>query len=264
MDTNENEFPVPAVRVRKRGRPSAVWIVPILALVAAGALVIRTYLRIGPKIEITFATADGIEAGKTEVRFKNVPVGKVTAVDISDDNLRIVATVELTHSGAGVAVSDSQFWVERPRIGVGGVSGLGTLLSGAFIQVDIGTATDKKDSFVGLEKPPGVTHDQEGRQFRLTASDAGSLAAQSPIYVRGTKVGTITSLELSADGKSVELELFVYAPYDHLVTESTVFWNASGLDVALDASGLRVNTQSLATVVGGGVAFGSRNSATVT
>ena len=259
MDANDNEFPTPAVHTKKRGRPSAVWIIPILAVVAAGALAIRTYLRIGPTIYITFENADGIEAGKSEVRFKNVPVGKVTAVDISNDNKRIVASVELTHGGAGLAVSDSQFWVERPRVGVGGVSGLGTLLSGAFIQVDVGTSTEKENTFVGLEKPPGVTHDQQGRRFRLTAGDAGSLAAESPVYLLRTKVGTITSLELAPDGKSVDIDIFVYAPYDQLVSVNAVFWNASGLDVTLDASGLRVNTQSLATVVAGGVAFGMRD-----
>ncbi|MBA3459415.1 MAG: MCE family protein [Deltaproteobacteria bacterium] len=259
MNANDNEFPVPAINTRKRGRPSAVWIVPILAVVAAGALAIRTYLRIGPTIQITFNTAEGIEAGKSEVRFKNVPVGKVTAVDISSDKKRVVVSVELTKSGAGLAVSDSTFWVERPRIGVGGVSGLGTLLSGAFIQVDVGTSTDEEDSFVGLEKPPGVTQDQKGRRFRLTSKDAGSLAPQSPVYLLRTKVGTITSLELAPDGKSVEIDIFVYAPYDQHVSEASVFWNASGLDVTIDATGLRVNTQSLATVVGGGVAFGVRD-----
>ena len=264
MDATDNEFPVPIVHKHKRGRPSAVWIIPILAIVAAGGLAIRTYLRIGPTIYITFDNADGIEAGKSEVRFKNVPVGKVTAVDITGDHKRIVASVELTQGGAGVAVKDSQFWVERPRIGVGGVSGLGTLISGAFIQVDVGTSTEEASKFLGLEKPPGVYHDQQGRRFRLTASDGGSLAAQSPIYLRRKQVGTITSLELAPDGKSVEIDAFVYAPYDQLVTDNAVFWNASGLDVTLDASGLRVNTQSLATVVAGGVAFADRDPDAVT
>jgi paraquat-inducible protein B len=258
MSPNDNEFPVPIVRTRKRGRLSAVWIVPILAVLAAGALAVRTYLRIGPTIYITFETADGLETGKSEVRFKNVPVGKVTGVRILSDHKRIMASIELTPDAAGLAVSDSRFWVERPRIGVGGVSGLGTLISGAFIQVDVGMSKQKEDRFVGLEKNPGVLHDQPGRRFRLTASDAGSLDTQSPVYRRRTKVGTVTSIELAADGKSVEIDIFVFAPYDQLVSDTTVFWNASGLDVSIDASGLRVNTQSLATVVAGGIAFGVR------
>src|SRR3954470_19165926 len=188
MDVDNKELPVPVYR---RGRLSTVWIVPLLAIVAAGALAIRTYLRMGPTIYITFDSADGIEAGVSQVRFKNVPVGKVTAVDISSDRKRIVAKVELTKSGASLAVSDSQFWVERPRIGVGGVSGLGTLISGAFIQVDVGTSTDEVSSFVGLEKPPGVTSDQHGTRFKLTTTDAGSLAPQSPVYIQRQSVGTI-------------------------------------------------------------------------
>src|SRR5664279_4924240 len=163
---NDETFAVPHLHHRKRGRPSAVWIVPVIAIVAAGALAVRTYLHTGPTIHITFNTADGIEGGKSEVRYKNVPVGKVTSVDLTPDRQHIVATVQLTHGGASLATKDSQFWVERPRIGVGGVSGLGTLLSGAFIGVDVGTSTEEVKSFVGLEKPPGVTSDQHGTRYK--------------------------------------------------------------------------------------------------
>jgi paraquat-inducible protein B len=251
-------FPIPHVQFRKRGRPSAVWIVPIIAIVAAGALAVRTYLHTGPTIHITFNTADGIEGGKSEVRYKNVPVGKVTSVSLTPDRQHIVATVQLTSGGGSLATKGTQFWVERPRIGIGGISGLGTLLSGAFIGVDVGTSTEKVDSFVGLEKPPGVTSDQHGTRYKLTTTDAGSLAPQSPVYVQRQSVGSILAIDLGTDGKTVNMEIFVSAPYDHLVTQSTVFWNASGLDVTLDASGLRVNTESLATVVAGGIEFGVR------
>ncbi len=261
---NDDSFPAPVVQQRKRGRPSAVWIVPIIAIVAAGLLAVRTYLHTGPTIHITFDTADGIEAGKSEVRYKNVPVGKVTAVDFTEDRKHIVATVKLTSGGGHLATKDSRFWVERPRVGVGGVSGLGTLLSGAYIGVDVGTSTEEERKFVGLEKPPGVTNDQTGTRYKLTTTDAGSLAPQSPVYVQRQSVGTILSIDIAKDGKTVDLEIFVTAPYDHLVTESTVFWNTSGLDVTLDASGLRVNTESLATVVAGGIEFGVRPDTPVT
>jgi paraquat-inducible protein B len=137
----DEQLPVPVVKpARKGGRPSAVWIVPVIALIAAGGLAVRSYLHTGPTIRITFVTADGIEGGKSEVRYKNVPVGKVTSVDLTPDRTRIVATVELTRGAAELAHKDTQFWVERPRIGVGGVSGLGTLLSGAYIGVDVGVS----------------------------------------------------------------------------------------------------------------------------
>ncbi|HEX4452347.1 MAG TPA: MlaD family protein [Kofleriaceae bacterium] len=260
-EINLDELPAPNVHRHKRGRPSAIWIVPIIAIAAGAALAIRTYLRAGPTIHITFESAEGLEVGKSDVRYKNVPVGKITEIGISDDLDQIVATVELNRGAAKLAVSDTKFWVERPRVGVGGVSGLGTLLSGAYIGVDVGTSADTTDHFVGLEKPPGVTHDQRGKKFRLLAHDAGSLAIRSPVYLKRQQVGSITELALTADGKSVEIEIFIDAPYDKDVTETAVFWNSSGMDVTLDAAGLRVDTQSLTTVIAGGIAFGFRDPA---
>lgn len=257
-DTNIENLPEPIVHRRKRGRPSAVWLVPIIAVIAAGAIAVRSYLKTGPTIRITFDTAEGIEAGKSEVRYKNVPVGMVTEVELLPDR-RISATVKLTRGGAIVAVKDSRFWVERPRVGLGGVSGLSTLLSGAYIGVDIGADPEEADTFVGLEKPPGVTLDRKGTLFKLRAADAGSLVIQSPVYLRRQPVGVITSLDLTADGKSIEMEVFIDAPQDKNVTTNTVWWNASGLDVTLDATGLRVNTQSMTTVIAGGIAFASRD-----
>jgi paraquat-inducible protein B len=258
-EINLDELPAPNVHLHKRGRPSAIWIIPIIAIIAGATLAIRTYLRAGPTIYITFESADGLEVGKSDVRYKNVPVGKITDIDISEDLLQIVATVQLNRGAARLAVKDSKFWVERPRIGVGGVSGLSTLISGAYIGVDVGTSSDHADQFTGLEKPPGVTHDQHGKLFRLIAHDAGSLATRSPVYLRRQQVGSITEIALAADGKSVEIEIFIDAPYDRDVTEGAVFWNASGMDVTLDATGLRVDTQSLTTVIAGGIAFGLRD-----
>ncbi len=176
-----------------------------------------------------------------------------------DDHRHIVATCELTRGAAALAVSDSRFWVERPRVGTGGVSGLGTLLSGAYIGVDVGTSTENAEEFTGLEKPPGVTRDQRGTRFRLTATDGGSLAVRSPVYLRRVAVGWVTDLALAPDGKTIGLEVFVQQPYDKDVTDHTVFWNASGLDLAVDAAGLKVDAQSLATVIAGGIAFDARD-----
>ncbi|HEY0193037.1 MAG TPA: MlaD family protein [Kofleriaceae bacterium] len=257
-DPRFDDLPIPVVRHHKRGWPSAVWIVPVLAVLAAGGLGLRAYLRRGPTIHITFDTADGLEAGKSDVRYKNVPVGKIDTVELAPDRSRILVTVKLDRGAASLAAKDSQFWVERPRVGVGGVSGLGTLLSGAYIGVDPGKENDHSNKFTGLEKPPGVTHDQVGRTFKLDAVDGGSLAVRSPVYYRRTQVGQISEMSLAADGKHVNIELFIDSPYYRNVTGTSVFWNASGLDVAIDASGLHVDTQSLATVVAGGLAFGVR------
>lgn len=258
-EVNLDDLPAPNVHVHKRRRLSAIWIVPIIAIAAAGALAVRTYLRAGPTIKITFQSADGIQAGITDVRYKNVPVGKITDISISDDLDEIVATVSLSRGAAKLAAKDTKFWVEKPRVGVGGVSGLSTLLSGAYIGVDVGTSHESAENFVGLEHPPGVLHDERGRRFKLTAMDGGSLAPGSPVYLRRNQVGQITDMQLAPDGKSVDVEVFVLAPWDRNVTDKAVWWNASGLDVTLDANGLRVDTQSLATVVAGGIAFGYRD-----
>jgi paraquat-inducible protein B len=236
-----------------------VWIVPILAIAAAGSLAIRAYLEAGPTIEITFDSAEGLEVGKSDVRYKNVPVGTISSVELTEDQRAILVRVKLDRGAARLAAKDSRFWVERPRVGAGGVSGFGTLLSGAYIGVDRGLSKQSADRFIGLERPPGATSDQVGRRFRITASDAGSLAVQSPIYLRRQQVGSISALELSPDGKRVDIEIFINRPYDRTVTDTAVFWNASGLDVSLDATGLHVDAQSLATVVAGGIAFGFRD-----
>ena len=258
-EINIDDLPAPNVHQHKRGRPAAIWIVPLIAIAAASALAIRTYLHTGPTIKIVFESAEGLEVGKSDVRYKNVPVGKVTDIDISDDLQEIVATVELNRGAAKLAVEDTRFWVERPRVGVGGVSGLGTLLNGAYIGVDVGISKKGASRFIGLEKPPGITRDQRGLRFRLIAQDGGSLAVKSPVYMRREQVGSISDIALAADGHSVEIEVFIDSPYDHVVTDEAVFWNASGMDVTLDASGLRLDTQSLATVVAGGIAIGFRD-----
>ncbi len=248
-------LPEPELRRQHRWSFSLIWLVPIVAALAALVLVLRTYYEAGPSIKLTFETAEGLEAGKTEVRYKNVVIGKVRRITLSRDHKHIVAAVDLNKDAAHVAVEDTRFWVERPRIGLSGISGVDTLLSGAYLGVDIGVSDKPREQFVGLEKPPAVTHDMKGRLFRLHTEDAGSLAIGSPVYYHRVAVGKIVAADLDEDGKFVTVQVFVDAPNDRLVTANARFWNASGIDVALNASGLKVNTQSLATVIAGGVAF---------
>lgn len=248
-------IPPAAVHSGRRWAFSLIWLVPLAAALAGLGLVIHTYLQSGPTITISFQTATGLEAGKTEVRYKNVVVGKVRGITLSRDHRRVLTTVELSRSASDLAVKDSQFWVERPRIGVGGVSGISTLLSGAYIGVDIGTAQEQQSEFVGLERPPTITRDQQGRRFLLVGEDAGSLVIGAPVYYRRIPVGRIASLDFESDGRHVELQIFVDAPYDHFVSPATRFWNASGVDLSVNAEGLKLNTEALATVLAGGVAF---------
>jgi paraquat-inducible protein B len=249
------DLPEPEHKPRHRWSVSLIWLVPIAAAIAGLVLVVRTYLQEGPTISISFETAEGLEAGKTEVRYKNVVVGKVRHITLSRDHSHVAAVVDLNKDASRLAVEDSRFWVERPRVGINGVSGIETLVSGAYIGVDIGESDEPKTEFIGLEKPPAVTHDMKGKLFMLHTADAGSLAIGSPVYYHRMPVGRVVESDLDPDGRSVTIQAFVEAPNDRLVTENARFWNASGVDLSLGATGLKVNTQSLATVIAGGVAF---------
>ncbi|MDF4005054.1 MlaD family protein [Luteibacter sp. PPL552] len=244
----------PVVSTTRR-RPSLVWLVPTVAAVIGLSMLLHAWLSSGPTITISFMTASGLEAGKTPVKYKDVTVGVVSAIDLSPDGSRVMATVQLDQSAASLARVDSRFWVVRPRIGLGGVSGIDTLLSGAYIGVDKGTGSATGKRFVGLETPPTVTHGSQGRSFVLRAKDLGSIDIGSPVYFRRIQVGQVASYRLAEDGREVDLQVFVNAPYDRFVTAATRFWNASGVDVSLGADGLKLNTQSLATVMAGGIAF---------
>jgi paraquat-inducible protein B len=250
------DLPEPSVE-RRRFSPSLVWLVPLVAAIAGLTLVVRSYRSAGPAITISFQTAEGIEAGKTNVRYKDVVIGTVREVELSDDHSRVLVHVGLDRRAADFAVAGTRFWVVRPRVGIGGVSGLTTLFSGTYIGADAGDSTRRQTDFNGLETPPPVLRGNKGRSFTLRSDDLGSLDIGSPVYYRRLRAGRITSYKLDDDGGSVSIRLFVDAPYDRFVTDSTRFWNASGIDLTLNASGLKVNTESLATVVAGGVAFQS-------
>lgn len=256
-EQNFDRIPEPEPQRRHRWSISLIWLVPIVAAIAGLVLVVRTYLEAGPTVTVTFETAEGLEAGKTEVRYKNVVVGKVHRIILSKDHSHVLAVVDLTKDAKKLAVQDSSFWVERPRISINGVSGIETLLSGAYIGVDIGVSEQPRTEFTGLEKPPAVTHDMKGRRFLLHAASDNSLALGSPVYFRRIAVGRVVASDLDPDGKSVTVQVFVDAPYDRFVTNDSRFWNASGVNLALNAGGLKVNTQSLASVIAGGVAFQS-------
>lgn len=241
---------------RSKWKPSLIWLIPLLALLIALSLALKAYLNTGPTIDVSFRTAEGLEAGKTTVRFKQVNIGLVRQIALAEDRSHVIAKIELRKDASNFASKDSRFWVVRPRVGTSGVSGIETLLSGAYIEVDGGKAKEKKNQFNGLETPPVVASDVPGKIFFLKADDLGSLDFGSPIYYRRINVGQITAYDLSKDGKTVELQTFIRAPYDKFVTQDARFWQASGLDVNLSASGFSLNTQSLASIVSGGIAFG--------
>jgi len=249
------DYPVATVVPRKRMRLSLAWLVPLAALAVGAVLIVRTVMQTGPTITIAFRTAEGIEAARTEVRFKEVVVGKVTKVALSPNREQVLVTVKLDKSAEHLAVEDTRFWAVRPRVGLAGVSGLGTLFSGAYIGVDAGVSNTEQLLFTGLEAPPPQLRGEPGRSFVLRARDLGSLDVGSPVYYRRTKVGRVVGYTLDPERDTLSVQVVVTAPNDRLVTPQSRFWNASGIDLNVNASGLTLDTQSLASVVLGGVAF---------
>ena len=255
MAESPDNLPRATVVPRRRQRISVVWIIPILAAVVAIGIAIQRILSEGPTITILFKAAQGVEAGKTFIKYKDVNIGQVTAVQLSSDHSKVEVTAKIDKNAGDLMVADAKFWVVEPRVTLSGVSGLGTLLSGNFIGFEVGKSNNKQRTFTGLEVPPIITGGQPGRQFVLKASDLGSLGIGSPIYYRRLQVGQVIAYDLSSDGKAMDIKIFVNAPYDKFVNAGTRFWNASGIDVSVGAGGVDVRTQSLVALLAGGVAF---------
>ena len=232
-----------------------IWVIPIVAAAVGGWLAVRVVMDQGPVITISFKTAEAIEVGKTLIRYRSVEIGRVAGIAFSTDRTRVIVTAELKKQAEPLLVQGTRFWVVRPRVSINQVSGLGTLLSGAYIGADVGASDKSRRHFVGLDQPPAVTAGLPGRQFVLNAKDLGSLDVGSPVLYRRVQVGQVIAYELDDDGAGVTVRVFVNAPYDRYVTADTRFWQASGFDVALDASGVSLNTESLASMLLGGIAF---------
>jgi paraquat-inducible protein B len=250
-----SDLPKPVIRGRRRHDAWLIWLVPVIAAVAGLVLVVRGYMAAGPTITISFKTAEGLDESTTTVKYKNVVVGKVSAIRLDNEENRVIVTVNLTRDAEPFAVADTRFWVERPRLDLGGISGLTTLLSGAYIGIDVGTSTEPRREFEGLETPPPITHTQQGLRLLLSSYNLGSLNIGSPIYFHQLPVGRIVGYELDPDGSAVTLHAFVEAPYDRYVNAGTRFFNISGVSVELGANGLEVSAQSLLSLVAGGIAF---------
>ncbi len=250
-----NNLPRSTTVPKRRMRLSVVWIIPILAALVGVGIAVQKILHEGPTISIVFKTAEGIEAGKTFVRYKDVKIGLVQSVKLSKDFTKVVVTAKIDKSAEGLIVEDAAFWIELPRVTMSGVSGISTLLSGNHIGLGAGKSRRPRHEFVALDMPPAVSIDKPGRQFVLRADTLGSIGIGSPLYYRQLNVGQVIGYDLSKDGRSVEIRVFVNAPYDRQITTQTRFWQASGIDVSLGSNGLSVQMQSLLSILIGGIAF---------
>ena len=256
MPDTENFSQVPEAKTvpKKRTRLSFVWVIPIVAAVAGVWIAVTKILEKGPEITIVFSSGDGLEANKTKIEYDGLEIGRLTSLKFADDHQHVLATAEMNPKTKDFLVKDTKFWVVKPRITGLNVSGLGTLISGYYIGVQLGESKESERKFTALESPP-LTGDVPGRTFMLKAAELGSLGEGTPIYFRQLPAGQVVSYELDKAGKILNVKIFVQSPYDRFVTPDTRFWNASGIDVSLTAAGLHVQTESVMSILAGGIAF---------
>lgn len=242
--------------VSRQKRLSPVWIVPIVALLIGLWLMYDNYSRAGKQITLTMSNADGIEAGKTRIKVHNVDIGLVEQVKLSKDLSHIQVLARIHPEAQPMLVSDTQFWVVKPRIGLEGISGLSTVISGAYIQLQPGKSPETAEQFVLLEQPPVSPNGAQGLHINLVGKVGNALRIGDPVTYQGLRVGRVVSATFDPVKRTMQHELFVENPYDVLITENTRFWNTTGIDLKLDAAGFKANVPPLETLVAGGVSFG--------
>ena len=240
--------------VEKSSKVSIVWIFPIAAALLGAWLLYRSIAEAGIPITLTFETASGLEAGKTMIKFKDVQIGLVDTIEVSEDMQHVVLNATVDRTAERYLHETTRFWVVRPRITTEGISGLSTLLSGAHITLDPGSGVNSR-AFTGLETAPIVNIGTAGQRYVLHAQDLGSVGVGSPIYYRGIRVGEVLSYAMEGVGATISMEIFVDAPHHDLVRQDTQFWNVSGIDVRVDADGMSIQTASLTALLIGGIAF---------
>ena len=206
--TDSTDYPQAVPVPEKRMRFSVVWIIPLVAAAVALGIAVQSYLTKGPTITILFKAAEGIEAGKTFIKYKDINIGQVSAVKLSEDYSKIEVTAKMDKRAEGLIVEDSKFWVVQPRVTLSGISGIGTLLSGNYIGIDPGKSKKRSNRFTGLEVAPIVTGGQPGKEFLLRADDLGSLGIGSPVYYHRLNVGQVIAYDLAGDGRSFEIKVF--------------------------------------------------------
>lgn len=239
----------------QRLRLPYVWFLPAIVILVGAFVAIRQKIEQGTAIEISFLAADDLEPNKTKVSYKSVEIGEVKDIRVSKDRKSVIVEARIHRNARDYLVKDTRFWVVRPRVTGTSITGLGTLVSGAYIDIDVGHSTVPQLRFTGLEVPPIVTSGLPGREFVLHATDIGSLSIGSAVFYRHIAAGQVVAYALDPGGASVTIKVFINSPYDAFVTSATRFWQASGIDMSIDSEGVKLHAESLASILEGGVAF---------
>lgn len=254
QEKSQSSEDFPDVVIVKHHRFSIVWVVPVIALLVAGWLIYNSYLNQGTDIEITFRDGSGLIAGKTELHYLGVQVGIVNEVHLS--NLTdVVIKAQLDKSASDLATKGAAFWVVRPEISLGGVRGLDTLLSGPYIGITPGDGKTPQTKYAGLPGPPATGKNEPGLNIVLQTTQMGSLKNGDPVYYRGFKVGEVDQVSIASDAQTVHVHVHIGKDYENLVRENTRFWNASGIGMSIGLFGAKIKTESLQSLLSGGVSF---------
>lgn len=243
-------------KITRGSRISGIWLIPLLALLMGAYVVLHAWWTRGPEIEIAFKTASGLEQGQTRVKYRNVDMGVVSEVRLNSSFDGVIARVKLNRQAYPLLRDDTRFWVVTARIGLDSISGLDTLLSGAYIQLAPGEGIEGQRRYVGLEQPPQTPSGAPGLRLELTSESASSISAGDTVLYKGFQVGRVESMELDLSDRQVRYVIFIDAPYHELINSSVRFWDLSGISVTAGAEGFKVETGSADTILLGGVAFG--------
>ncbi|MEN9898345.1 MAG: hypothetical protein RLZZ66_1994 [Pseudomonadota bacterium] len=254
MTEFNDDYDISDISLNKKSELSFIWLLPIIAVLVSGWLIYKSFSEKGVVVTIDFPTAEGLEVDKTKIKYLDVEVGKVTAISINSDMKTIVVTAQMNASATNYLNENSLFWVVRPQVGLGGISGLGTLISGAYIEVKPGNGESARH-FKGLSLPPPLKANAEGTQYILETNNLGSMRTGTPINFHGITVGQVLTHELSAAADAIRLTIFINKPYDQFIRKNTRFWIDSGIDLSAGADGFKVRTGPLISLLSGGIAF---------
>ncbi len=259
MSTNSENAPA-TPRIERASylsaRVSFAWLLPLAAVLFAAWVLWQAYIERGPLVEISFDKAGGIIAGETRVRRNDVDVGRVEALRLADDLNSVVVEVRLDPNVSPYLDDDTRFWIVNARINTTEISGLGTLLSGSYIEVDWDDVPgERQSSFVGLDEAPLTTRGTPGLRLTLNADEAGYIYVGSPVFLRQIEVGRVERRRLSQDATQVLFDIFVEAPYHKNVYPDTRFYGVSGVEGSIGSEGATVRVESISALFTGGIAF---------
>jgi paraquat-inducible protein B len=255
--TNLAEPPVVArASTRRSRRVSVIWVIPLVALAIGAWLAWDTLSKEGPTITVAFDSAEGLQPGQSQLKFKDIVFGTVKSLDLAPDHTHVVVTIATTRQAEPLLTNKTVFWVVKPRLFAGSISGLETLLSGSYVGMMPGAAAGRPQrAFAGREDPPIISEHVPGHVFLLKANRLGSISLGSPVFFRDLSVGEVLGWDIADMAEYVTIHAFVRAPYDGYVSDDTRFWNASGLSIKLAGTGLEIELESLKALLLGGIAF---------